>query len=96
MWIDFPDSYGMYTTGGDQDVTDLLNRLTSTIETEQPPRDTFVSRLREGLQQIAQTNSELLQGYSDSGPIRDAIVNALKPLFDNRGWSPLQESEIRI
>jgi hypothetical protein len=96
MWIDFPDSYGMYTTGGDQDITDLLNRLTGTIETEQPPRETFVSRLKEGLQQIAQTNSELLQGYSDSGPIRDAIVNALQPLFENRAWSPLQESEIRI
>jgi hypothetical protein len=96
MWIDFPDSYGMYTTGGDQDVKDLLNRLTNTIETEQPPRETFVARLREGLQQIAQTNSELSQGYSDSGQIRDAIVNALQPLFEDRIWSPLQESEIRI
>jgi hypothetical protein len=96
MWIDFPDSYGMYTTGGDQDVKDLLDRLTNTIETEQPPRETFVARLREGLQQIAQTNSELLQSYSDSGPIRDAVVKALQPLFENRVWSPLQESEIRI
>jgi hypothetical protein len=84
MWIELPDSFGMYTTGGDQDVKDLLNRLTGTIETEQPARGIFVSRLRDGLLGIAQTNSELFQTYSDSGPIRDAIVNALKPLFDNR------------
>ena len=96
MWIELPDSYGMYATGGDQDITDLLNRLTGTIETEQPSRDTFVSRLREGLLEIAQTNSELFQSYPESGPIRDAIVNALRPLFDNRVWSPLQESELRI
>jgi hypothetical protein len=96
MWLELPDSYGMYTTGGDQDVTDLLNRLTGTIETEQPARETFVSQLRDGLVQIAQTNSELFASYPESGAIREAIVDALKPLFENRVWSPLEESELRI